>query len=64
MVREAKRHPIGPHDPPAPGQRRRALVEMGLERGRERLHFRPQPRHRATEASAEEITPPAVPVRA
>jgi hypothetical protein len=64
VIGEAKRHPIGPHDPPAPGERGRALVEMGLKCGRERFHFRPQPRHRATEASAEEITPPAVPVRA
>ena len=64
MIGEAKRHAIGPRDPPAPGQRRGALVEMGLQRGREGLHFRPQPRHRATEASAEETTPPAVPVRA
>ena len=30
MVGKAERHPISPHDPPAPGERRRALVKMGL----------------------------------
>jgi hypothetical protein len=64
MIGKAKGHPIGAHDPPAPGQRRRALVEMRLKCGWEGLHFRPQPRHRATDASAEEIMPPAVPVKA
>lgn len=63
-IREAEDHAIGPGDAPAPGECRRTLVEMRLQRRREGLHFRPQPRQSAIEASAEETTPPAAPVRA
>ena len=64
VVGEAEGHAIGAGDAPAPRQRRRPLVEMGLQRGRKRLHFRPHPRKSAIEASAEDTTPPAAPVRA
>jgi hypothetical protein len=38
VVGEAETRTISPRDPPAPGERRRAFIEMGLEGGIEGLH--------------------------
>jgi hypothetical protein len=39
VVGEPEGHAVRAHDPPAPDERRRALVEMGLQTRRQRLHL-------------------------